>query len=41
MTETAALHVDPANAEQARAWDGDEGAYWAGNAGRVDRAVAA
>jgi len=41
MTETAALHVDPANAEQARAWDGDEGAYWAGNAGRFDRAVAA
>src|SRR6516225_8501986 len=41
MTEAAALHVDPANAEQARAWDGDEGAYWAGNAGRFDRAVAA
>jgi len=41
MTEAAALHVDPANAEQARAWDGDEGAYWAGNAGQFDRAVAA
>src|SRR5499427_2493023 len=41
MTEAAALHVDPANAEQARAWDGDEGAYWSGNAGRFDRAVAA
>src|SRR5215470_2686546 len=41
MTGAAALHVDPANAEQARAWDGDEGAYWAGNAGRFDRAVAA
>src|SRR5215831_9238931 len=41
MTEAAALHVDPANAEQARAWDGDEGAYWAGNADRFDKAVAA
>lgn len=41
MTEVTALHVDPANAEQARAWDGDEGAYWARNAGRFDRAVAA
>jgi SAM-dependent methyltransferase len=33
--------VDPANAEQARAWDGDEGAYWAGHADTFDRAVAA
>src|SRR5690348_8644614 len=41
MTEAAALHVDPANAGQAQAWDGDEGAYWAGNADRFDRAVAA
>jgi len=41
MAEAAALHVDPANAEQARAWDGDEGAYWAQNAERFDRAVAA
>lgn len=41
MTGTAALHVDPANAGQARAWDGDEGAYWARNAERFDRAVAA
>jgi SAM-dependent methyltransferase len=24
-----ATHVDPTNLEQARAWDGDEGAYWA------------
>ena len=35
------LQVDPANAEQARAWDGDEGAYWADHAARFDRAVAA
>jgi SAM-dependent methyltransferase len=41
MTEATALHVDLANAEQARAWDGDEGAYWAQNAERFDRAVGA
>ena len=41
MTEATALRVDPANAEQARAWDGDEGAYWAENAGRFDKAAAA
>jgi len=41
LTEATALHVDPGNAEQARAWDGDEGAYWAGNADRFDKAVAA
>jgi SAM-dependent methyltransferase len=28
------------NAEQWRAWDGDEGAYWAAHADRFDRAVA-
>ncbi len=32
--------VDAANAEQLRAWDGDEGAYWAAHADRFDRAVA-
>jgi SAM-dependent methyltransferase len=41
MTKVTALQVDPANAEQARAWDGDEGAYWADHAQRFDRAVAA
>src|SRR5262249_38849295 len=41
LTEATALHVDPGNAEQARAWDGDEGAYWAGHADRFDKAVAA
>ena len=40
MTGATALHVDPANAEQARAWDGDEGAYWTENADRFDKAVA-
>jgi hypothetical protein len=34
-----ALEIDPANAEQAQAWDGDEGRYWAGNAERYDAAV--
>jgi SAM-dependent methyltransferase len=34
------VHADPANAEQARAWDGDEGRYWTTNAERFDQAVA-
>jgi SAM-dependent methyltransferase len=33
--------VDPRNAEQLRAWDGDEGSYWAAHADRFDRGVAA
>lgn len=41
MTQATALHVDPANVGQARAWDGSEGAYWAENAGRFDQSVAA
>src|SRR5688572_25991891 len=41
MASTGAVRIDPANAEQLRAWDGDEGAYWAANADRYDRAVAA
>jgi SAM-dependent methyltransferase len=41
MGEATALHVDGTNADQARAWDGGEGAYWAANAERFDRAVAA
>ena len=32
--------VDPTNAEQARAWDGGEGVYWAENAERFDMSVA-
>lgn len=32
--------VDAANTDQLRAWDGDEGAYWAAHADRFDRAVA-
>ena len=41
MTEATAVDVDPANAEQARAWDGGEGAYWAAHAEQFDRSVAA
>jgi SAM-dependent methyltransferase len=39
MAATEALPVHPANAGQLRAWDGDEGAYWADHADRFDRAV--
>jgi SAM-dependent methyltransferase len=38
---TNAVAVAPANAEQLRAWDGDEGAYWAEHADSFDRSVAA
>ena len=41
MGDQTTLHVDPSNAEQHRAWDGDEGAYWAANAARFDASVAA
>ena len=41
MTGTSALPVDASNAEQLRAWDGDEGAYWAEHAEYFDRSVAA
>jgi SAM-dependent methyltransferase len=41
MTKATALAVDPTNTEQAQAWDGDEGAYWAENAELFDRALAA
>lgn len=33
--------VDPTNAAQAQAWDGDEGAYWADHDDRFDAALAA
>ena len=41
MTGTTTLKVDPANTGQARAWNAEEGEYWAAHAGQVDRAVAA
>jgi SAM-dependent methyltransferase len=39
MTATEALPVHPSNADQLRAWDGDEGAFWAAHADRFDSAV--
>lgn len=41
MTATSAVPVHPSNADQLRAWDGDEGAYWAEHAEHFDRSVAA
>src|SRR5690606_19316182 len=35
-----AVTVAPSNEQQLRAWDGDEGAFWAAEADRYDRAVA-
>ena len=40
MTATSGALVDPSNAEQLRAWDGGEGAYWAEHAEYFDRSVA-
>ena len=34
------IHVAASNTEQAAAWDGDEGAYWAEHARRFDDAIA-
>ncbi len=41
MAATRALRVDTSNEDQLRAWDGDEGAYWADHADYFDRSVAA
>jgi SAM-dependent methyltransferase len=41
VTTTNTVPVDPVNVEQRRAWDGDEGVYWAAHADHFDRAVAA
>jgi SAM-dependent methyltransferase len=38
---TSAVPIDPSNADQLRAWDGDDGAYWAEHADYFDRSVAA
>lgn len=40
MSDTGALTFDSSNADQARAWDGGEGEYWAAHADYYDRAVA-
>jgi SAM-dependent methyltransferase len=39
VTDTTTLRVAPGNEEQARAWDGREGAHWAAHADRYDDAV--
>jgi SAM-dependent methyltransferase len=41
MDVTDAVPADASNTEQLRAWDGDEGAYWATHADAFDRSVAA
>jgi SAM-dependent methyltransferase len=41
VTEMPALEVAPTNVEQAGAWDGDEGAFWAAHAEQFDGAVGA
>ncbi len=38
MTPTS-LQVDPTNADQARAWNGDQGAYWAAHASAFESAA--
>jgi SAM-dependent methyltransferase len=40
MSREDATWVDPANAAQLHAWDGDQGAYWAARAERFDEGVA-
>jgi SAM-dependent methyltransferase len=40
MSATDEVPVAASNVEQLRAWDGDEGAYWAANADSFDRSVA-
>jgi len=41
MATTDAVPVHPTNAEQLRAWDGDEGAYWAAHPDHFERALVA
>lgn len=41
MPTMDAVPVHPTNTEQLRAWDGDEGAYWATHADHFERALAA
>ncbi|MGH3670298.1 MAG: class I SAM-dependent methyltransferase [Pseudonocardiaceae bacterium] len=40
MEEDAGAWVAPSNAEQLRAWDGDDGAYWAAHADRFNQGLA-
>jgi SAM-dependent methyltransferase len=40
MVQIGTVTVDDSNVEQARAWDGDEGAYWAEHAEYFERSLA-
>jgi hypothetical protein len=40
MVATNAVPVDSSSVQQLRAWDGDEGEYWADNSEYFDRSVA-
>ncbi|MCP2167816.1 class I SAM-dependent methyltransferase [Goodfellowiella coeruleoviolacea] len=40
MTDSNTPPIDPSNQEQLRAWDGDQGAYWAARADRFNEGVA-
>jgi SAM-dependent methyltransferase len=40
MGDLTTIHIAPSNIEQNRAWDGDEGRYWAAHARRFDESVA-
>lgn len=40
LPATAGPRIDPSNAEAAKAWDGEEGGYWAAHATRFDESVA-
>lgn len=41
MVEVDAMLIDPSNAGQLQAWDGDEGRFWAAHAAQFEKAVAA
>jgi SAM-dependent methyltransferase len=40
MAESTAVEVDPSNADQLRAWDGEQGVSWVALADRIDEGVA-
>ena len=41
MTTTETVPIHPSNTDQLRAWDGDEGAYWAAHPDHFERALVA
>src|SRR5829696_2744294 len=40
MSTTNSMSIDPSNSEQLRAWDGEEGEYWAAHPEYFDRSIA-